>query len=96
MEPLQVLWRIVRVWRQLLVGKALVGKRSASEVAAMAGVPYGKAGDFAASCRKFEWKQVAGGFRELLDADRAFKGSTPNPQAYFDVMLWKLLVGTGL
>src|SRR2546426_1819542 len=91
-EPLMVLSRIVRVWRQLFVGKSLVGKQSAKDVAAAALVPVWKAGDFAASCKKFEWKQLAAGFRLLLNADRAFKMSTPNPEGYFDVMLWKMIV----
>ena len=91
MEPLILLSRLVRVWRQLFVGKALVGKRSAKDVALAVGAPAWKAGDFATGCRKFEWKQLATGFRELLHADRAFKTSTPNPEGYFDVMLWKLL-----
>ena len=90
-DPLIVLSRIVRVWRQLFVGKSVVGKRGAKDVAAVAMVPAWKAGDFAASCRKFEWKQLAGGFRLLLNADRAFKTSTPNPEGYFDVMLWKMM-----
>ena len=90
-EPLIVLSRIVRVWRQLFAGKALVGKRSAKDVAAAVFVPAFKAADFAAACRKFEWKQLAAGFRLLLQADRAFKTSTPDPEGYFDVMLWKLI-----
>jgi len=90
-EVLIALSRIVRVWRQLFIGKSLAGKRSAKDVAAAAMVPAWKAAEFAASCRKFEWKQLAGGFRLLLNADRAFKTSTPNPEGYFDVMLWKML-----
>jgi len=90
-DPLIILSRIVRVWRQLFVGKGLVGKRSAKDLAAAALVPMWKAGDFAAGCKKFEWKQLAAGFRLLLQADRAFKTSTPNPEGYFDVMLWKLI-----
>jgi DNA polymerase III delta subunit len=90
-DPLMVLGRIVRVWRQLFVGKSLVGKRSAKEVATAALVPAWKAMDFAASCKKFDWKQLAGGFRLLLSADRAFKTSTPNPEGYFDVLLWKMM-----
>jgi DNA polymerase III subunit delta len=89
-EPLIVLSRIVRVWRQLFIGKSVV-KRGPKEAAAAALVPAWKASDFAASCRKFEWKQLAGGFRLLLNADRAFKTSTPNPEGYFDVMLWKMI-----
>jgi DNA polymerase III subunit delta len=90
-DPLMILARIVRVWRQLFVGKSLAGKRSAKDVAAAAMVPAWKAAEFAASCKKFEWKQLAGGFRLLLNADRAFKTSTPNPEGYFDVMLWKMM-----
>lgn len=90
-DPLIVLSRVVRVWRQLFIGKALVGKRSAKDVAAAALVPAWKATDFAAACRKFEWKRLASGFRVLLSADRAFKTSTPNLEGYFDVMLWKLI-----
>jgi DNA polymerase-3 subunit delta len=90
-DPLIVLARIVRVWRQLFVGKSLIGKRSAKDVAAAALVPAWKAGEFTAGCKKFEWKQLAAGFNLLLNADRAFKTSTPNPEGYFDVMLWKMM-----
>jgi DNA polymerase-3 subunit delta len=90
-ESLIVLSRIVRVWRQLFVGKSLAGKRNPREVAAAALVPAWKAADFSASCKKFEWKQLAKGFRLLLNADRAMKTSTPNPEGYFDVMLWKMM-----
>ena len=67
------------------------GESPAGSAAAL--VPVWKAADFAASCRKFEWKQLGGGFRLLLNADRAFKTSTPNPEGYFDIMLWKMLNG---
>ncbi len=90
-EPLIVLSRIVRVWRQLFIGKSVVGKKGAKDAAAAAMVPAWKASEFAASCRKFEWKQLAAGFRLLLSADRALKTSTPNPEGYFDVMLWKMI-----
>ena len=90
-EPLLVLSKIVRVWRQLFIGKGLVGKRSANEVAAAAGVPLFKGATLAASCRKYGWPQLVGGFRELLNADRAFKSSSPNFEAYFDILLWKLV-----
>jgi hypothetical protein len=36
------------------------------------------------------------GFRSILAADRAFKSSSPNPEVYFDVMLWKLMEGEGI
>jgi DNA polymerase III subunit delta len=90
-DPLRVLSQIVRVWRQLFVGKSLIGKRSAKDIAAAALVPPWKAPEFTAACKKFEWKQLADGFRLLLSADRAFKSSTPNPGGYFDIMLWKML-----
>jgi DNA polymerase-3 subunit delta len=90
-EPLMVLSRIVRIWRQVFVGKSLSGKSSARDVAAAAMVPAWKAAEFTASCKAFDWKRLAGGFRLLLNADRAFKTSTPNPEGYFDVLLWKLI-----
>lgn len=90
-EPLRILAKIVRVWRQLFVGKGMAGKGSANEVAAAAGVPGFKASALAAGCRKYGWPQLAGGFRELLAADRAFKTSSPNFEAYFDILLWKLM-----
>jgi DNA polymerase-3 subunit delta len=89
-EPLMILARIVRIWRQLFVGKAIVGKKSAKDVAMAAGAPVWKANEFAANCRKHEWKRLAAGFRELLNADRAFKTSA-DPEVYFDVLLWKLI-----
>jgi DNA polymerase III subunit delta len=90
-EPLIILARVARVWRQLFVGKALVGKRSAKDVAMAAMVPAWKAADFASACRKFDWKRLTSGFRLLLSADRAFKTSTPDFEGYFDVMLWKMI-----
>src|SRR5205823_13635453 len=67
MEPLLVLSRIVRVWRQLFIGKGLSAHRSAKEVATAAGVPPFKAGEFVAGCKKYEWEKLACGFRELLN-----------------------------
>jgi DNA polymerase III subunit delta len=90
-EPLRILGKIVRVWRQLFIGKGMTGKKGANEVAAAAGVPGFKAGSFAGSCRKYGWPQLVCGFRELLAADRAFKTSSPNVEAYFDILLWKLI-----
>jgi len=89
-EPLQILGGIVRIWRQLFVGQALAGKKSAQDVALAAGAPAFKANDFVTSCRKHDRKRVAAGFSELLKADRAFKTST-DPEVYFDVLLWKLI-----
>jgi DNA polymerase-3 subunit delta len=92
MEPLLVLSRIARVWRQLFVGKSLIAKRGARDAAAAASVPSWKAMEFGTACKKHEWKHLVRGFELLLNADRAMKSSTPNPEAYFDVMLWKMLV----
>jgi DNA polymerase III delta subunit len=89
--PQLILSQIVRVWRQLFIGKGMSRKGSANDVAAAAGVPAFKASSFAASCKKYGWPQLAGGFRELLSADRAFKTSSPNVEAYFDILLWKLV-----
>jgi DNA polymerase III delta subunit len=90
-EPLLILAKIVRVWRQLFIGKGLAGKKSANEVAAAVGLPGFKGPALAASCRKYGWPQLAKGFRELLYTDRAFKSSSPNIEAYFDILLWKLV-----
>ncbi len=89
-DPLIVLSRIVRVWRQLFIGKGIAARQGPREVAAIAGVPSFKAGDFAAGCRKYEWKQIAAGFQQLLNMDRMLKSSSPDVEASFDVMLWKL------
>jgi len=90
-EPLIALSRIVRVWRQLFIGKSLAGRKSAKEIAAAALVPSWKAAAFADSCKRFDGKRLAAGFRLLLSADRALKTSTPHPEGYFDVMLWKMI-----
>ena len=90
-EPILILSRIVRVWRQIFVGKVLAGQRSPKEIAAAASVPHWKAPEFVAACRNFRWERVVEGFRELIQADRTFKTSSPNPEFYFDVMLWKLM-----
>jgi DNA polymerase III delta subunit len=89
-EPLLILAKIVRVWRQLFIAKGLAGKRSANEVAVAAGAPSFKGPALAASSRKYGWLQLTNGFRELLQADRAFKSSSPNVEAYFEILLWKL------
>ena len=90
-EPLLILSKIVRSWRQLFMGKGLAGSKGANDVAAAVGLPGFRASAFAASCRKYGWSQLARGFRELLNADRAFKSSSPDTEAYFDVLLWKLV-----
>jgi DNA polymerase-3 subunit delta len=90
-EALQILGKIARVWRQLFVAKGLSGKKSANEIAFAAGAPQFKGSALAASSRKYGWVQLTNGFRELLGADRAFKSSSPNVEAYFDILLWKLM-----
>lgn len=89
-DPLIVLSRIVRVWRLLFIGKGIAARQGPREVAAIAGVPSFKAGDFASGCKKYEWKQIAAGFQQLLNMDRTLKSSSPDVEASFDVMLWKL------
>jgi len=54
------------------------------------GLPQFKAVEFAAGCRKYEWKEIASGFRVLLQLDQALKSSNPDAEASFEVMLWKL------
>jgi DNA polymerase-3 subunit delta len=90
-EPLRVLSRIVRVWRQLFIGKGLAGKFGAKEVAAAVMAPSWKAAELVTGCKRYEWKQLAQGFRELLHADRAFKTSSPRPEPFLDVLLWKIM-----
>jgi DNA polymerase III delta subunit len=95
-QPILVLSRLARVWRQLFVGKVLEGRAAPAQIARAASVPHWKASNFVAACKRISLKRIAEGFAELLRADRAFKTSSPNPEYYFDVMLWKLLrVGAG-
>ena len=89
-EPLIVLGQIVRIWRQLFIGKGLASQRSGKEVAAAVGLPPFKAGELVAGCRKYEWRQLVLGFREILNLDRTLKSSSPDVEACFDVMLWKM------
>jgi len=89
-EALPLLSRVLRIWRQIFIGKGLVARRSPKEVAAGVGLPQFKAVEFAAGCRKYEWKEIASGFRVLLQLDQALKSSNPDAEASFEVMLWKL------
>ena len=84
-EPLIVLSRIVRVLASALRRKGSCRAREARKMWRWPPVvPAWKAADFAAACRKFEWKQLAVGFRAVAcTADRAFKTSTPNPGRVF-------------
>ncbi len=90
-EPILILSRIVRVWRQIFVGNVLEGRASPDDVARAASVPHWKAATFVNACRRFGYERVVEGFGELVRADRALKTSSPNPEFYFDVMLWKLM-----
>ena len=89
-EPILVLSRITRVWRQLMVGKSLEGRAGARDIAAAASVPEWKAASFASSASTYAWPRLLNGFQELLDADRVLKTSTPDPHGYFALLLWKL------
>jgi len=55
-----------------------------------AGIPPFKAGEFVAGCRRYEWRQLVLGFREILNLDRTLKSSSPDVEACFDVVLWKM------
>ena len=90
-EPLLILSKLVRVWRQIFIAKILERKGSQADIARAAGVPHWKAGQFASASRRFDWDRVVEGFRELVRADQALKTSSPNPEYYFDVMMWKLI-----
>ncbi len=90
-EPILILSKLVRVWRQIFIAKVLEGRSSPAEVAGAAGVPRWKAGQFVTACRTFDRGKVASGFEEFVRADQALKTSSPNPEYYFDVMLWKLI-----
>ena len=90
-EPLMVLSRVVRVWRQLFVGKSLVGKEALKTLQRRRGARSGKRRNSPPHANNSNGRQLAAGFRLLLGADRAFKTSTPNPEGYFDVMLWKMI-----
>ena len=89
-EALPLLGRVLRVWRQIFIGKGLVSRRSPREVAAGVGLPQFKAADFAAGCKRYDWKEIASGFRVMLQLDQALKSSVTDVEASFEVMLWKL------
>ena len=89
--PVLILSRIVRVWRQIFVGKVLEGRVPTGDIAKAASMPPWKAATLVNACRQFQLEHVVEGFAVLLRADRAFKTSSPNPELYFDAMLWKLM-----
>ncbi len=89
--PVLILSRIVRVWRQIFVGKVLEGRVLPGDIAKAASVPTWKAATFVEACKRFEWDRIVEGFAVIIRADRAFKTSSPNPEFYFDAMLWKLM-----
>ena len=89
--PVLILSRIVRVWRQIFVGKVLEGRVAPGDIAKAASVPPWKGAALVKACAPFQLDRVIAGFTVLVQADRAFKTSSPNPELYFDVMLWKLM-----
>ncbi len=89
-HELLILSKMTRVWRQLFVARTL-GGGSDADVARLVGVPPGIAGKIVRASRRFEWEGLVGGFRLLVQADHAFKSSSPDPESYFDILLWKLL-----
>ena len=91
MEPLIILSRVARVWRQLFVGKALAGHRSARDVAAAASVPHWKAAAFRSGCERHPMAALVRGFRELVAADKRFKSASTDRILLLDLLLWKLL-----
>jgi DNA polymerase-3 subunit delta len=53
-EPILILSKLVRVWRQVFVAKALERRGSPAELSRAAGIPQWKAERFAASARRFD------------------------------------------
>lgn len=90
-EPLIILSRLARTWRQVLIGKALSGKASPRDIAAAAGIPSWKAAAFGGSSRKFTWERIIRGFGELVASDRRFKTTGADPDVVLKLLLWKLL-----
>lgn len=93
-EPLVLLSRVARTWRQLFGGKTAARKGDPREVAAAVGIPQWKAARFRASCERVAWSRLLEGFPELVAADRRFKTTGANPELVLALLLWKL-VGTG-
>lgn len=89
-EPLVLLFRVARTWRQLLGGKTAARRADPREVAAAVGIPQWKAARFRASCERVAWPRLLGGFRELVAADRRFKTTGANPNLVLALLLWKL------
>jgi DNA polymerase-3 subunit delta len=90
-EPLVVLARIARIWRQLTVGQGLLGRVGPREMAAAASVPHWKAGAFRSACERVSGQRLKAGFPELVRADRRFKSSATDPRLVLDLLLWRLL-----
>lgn len=93
-EPLVLLARVARTWRQMLGGKTAARKGDPREVASAVGIPQWKAARFRAACERVAWPRLLGGFRELVAADRRFKTTGGNPELVLESLLWKL-VGSG-
>ena len=90
-QPILILSKIARLWRQLFIGKVLEKHASPADIARAASAPAWKATTLVAACRRFRLSRLVEGFTELVRADRALKSTSSNPEFYFDVMLWKLM-----
>jgi len=91
MEPLVILSRVARVWRQLFVGHSLTGQTPPRDIAAMVSIPHWKVGAFTRACARFSETTLTRGFRVLVDADRTFKSASTERKLVLDLVLWKLL-----
>ena len=91
LQPLVVLARVARVWRQLFVGKVLSGSRPGREIAAAAGVPHWKAQALLRGCQRVSAALLANGFGLLLEADQTLKSAPTDKVLVLDLLLWRLL-----
>ena len=90
-EPILILSKLVRVWRQIFIAKAPEGRSSPAGGGGRRGSAALEGGTIVTACRTFDRGKIASGFEEFVRADQALKTSSPNPEYYFDVMLWKLI-----
>lgn len=90
-EPLLILARVARIWRQLLTGKAAGGGGSPQDAAAAAGIPHWKASAFRSACDRFTWERIAEGFGALVRADERFKSTGAEKDLVLKLLLWSLI-----
>ncbi len=64
-EPLWVLSQIVRVWRQLFIGKGLANQRSAKEVAAAVGFPHSRPANLSPAAENMNGNNLLWGFEKF-------------------------------